>query len=197
MQTIMKPAVWKILKILYDIHNTPLHLRKIARKTKMNESSVSRHLNKLVKENVLKTTREANLKKFCVAKNKIPEIFPLYDSEKLESLPLLRKDAIKLYINKLEKKPLLVVVFGSTAKGTYLKDSDIDLLKISFTKEKDEKAEKYAETQTGIRIQVFDMTEKQFKNELKTKNDMVIQAGLETGFPVFNAKYYYEVMYNE
>lgn len=197
MKTIIKPAVWKILKLFYSNRNTSLHLREIARKTKLNESSISRHLNNLVKEGFLKTSKEANLKKFYVSKMQVSNIFPLFDEEKLESLPLLRRDAIKIYLDKLDKKPLLVVIFGSTAKETFRKDSDIDILKVSFIEDKDKEAVRYVEAQTGIKIQVFNLTEEQFKRELKIKEDYVIQSALKTGFPVFNAKYYYEVINNE
>jgi len=197
MKTIFKPGIWKILKLFYENRNSPLYLREIARKAKLNESSISRHLNKLVKEDILKTKKDGNLKKFYLKSSKIPEIFPLFDHEKLESLPILRKDAIKLYINKIEKKPLLVSVFGSTAKGTYKEDSDLDILIIGAVNDSEAEAKKYAEAQTGLKTQSFKLTEKQFKKEIKLKKDRVIQAALETGFPVFNEKYYYEVIYNE
>lgn len=189
--------MWKILKLFYDNGNISLHLREIARKAKMNESSVFRHLNQLVKEDILKTSKEANLRKFYVVKAQIPNIFPIFDEERLESLPLLRRDAIKIYLDKLEKTPSLVIIFGSTAKKTFRKDSDIDLIKVISNGDKNKKAEEYAEAQTGIKIQVFSLTEKRFRKELKMKEDPVIQSALKTGFPVFNAKYYYGAINNE
>jgi len=197
MKTIIKPAIWKILKLFYDNHNSPLHLREIARETKMNESSISRHLNNLVKQRILKFSKEANLKKFSIVNKQTPLIFPIFDEERLETLPLLRKDAIKIYLKKLKKKPLLVIVFGSTAKETFRKDSDIDILKISSAKDKDEEAKDYVDAQTGLKLQVLDLTEEQFKKELKMKEDYVVQSALKTGFPIFNAKYYYEAIADE
>src|SRR3989344_5950998 len=150
MKTIIKPAIWKILKLFYDNHNSPLHLREIARETKINESGISRHLNNLVKQGVLRFSKEANLKKFSVIKSQIPSIFSLFDEERLENLPLIRKNAIKIFLKKLKKKPSLVIVFGSTAKETFRKDSDIDILKISSSKDEDEKAKEYVDAQTGL-----------------------------------------------
>ncbi len=197
MKALLKPSIWKILKLFYENNNIPLHLREIARKVKLNESTVSSHLNNLVKERILKAETEANLKKFYINKNKIPEIFPLFDSEKIESLPLLRRDAIKIYIKKLEKKPLLLIVFGSTAKGTYRKDSDLDILAVFPEKNNDKEIIDYVNSQTGIKIQTFKMNEEQFKEERILKKDKTVQSALETGFPVFNEKYFYEVRYNE
>lgn len=197
MKTILRPSNWKILKLFYENKNKPLHLRDISRKIKLNESTTSSHLNRLVLEGILKTEKEANLRKFSIFKNQIPSIFPLFDYERLETLSLVRKDAIKIYIKKLEKKPLFVIVFGSTAKGTFRKDSDVDILVIFPEKYDDKKTIDYVNSQTGIKIQTFKVTEEQFNEELKLKKDKVIQSALETGFPVFNEKYFYEVMNNE
>jgi len=196
MKEIFKLSMWKILNLFYENRNSPIHLRDISRKIKLNESTASSHLNSLVKSGILKIEKEANLKKFYINKEKIPEIFPHFDYEKLSNLDLLRKDAIKLYIEKLEKKPILLVVFGSTAKGTYRKDSDIDILGVFPGKYNDESVIKYVNSQTSMKIQTFKITEEQFKEDLVNKKDKVIQSALETGFPVFNEKYFYQEIYN-
>src|SRR3989344_3301134 len=131
MITIIKPGIWKILKIFYNNKNMPVHLRGIARLSDMNESTASLHLNSLVKNGILKAVADGNLKKFFISLKYIPLMFPIFDNEKLESLPILRKNAIKMYIEKLEKKPLILVVFGSTAKGNFKNDSDLDILEIT------------------------------------------------------------------
>ena len=195
MQTIIKPGIWKILNIFYNNKDKPVHLREIARLSHMNESTASMHLNSLVKNRILRAEADGNLKKFYISKNYIPMVFPLFDYERLENLPLLRKNAIKLYIKSLESKPLLTVVFGSTAKGNFKNESDLDILEVSNSK--DNKAKKIAEAQTGIHMQVFRMGEKQFMEELISKKDNVAQSALNTGFPVFNQKYYYDVIYHE
>ena len=195
MKTIFKPAIWKILKLFYENKNKPIHLREISRLVKLNESTISRHLNNLVKMDVLKTLTDGNLKKFYVNKIHIPDLFPLFDSEKLEALPILRRDAVKLYLSKIEKKPVFLIVFGSTAKGNFNKQSDLDLLEIISTKYNNEKVKMYVEAQTGIKLQIFRIRETQFYKELKLKNDRVVQAALETGFPVFNGKYFYEEVF--
>ena len=196
MQTIIKPGLWKILKIFYSNRNKPVHLREIARLSGMNESTASLHLKNLVKGGIMKHASEGNLKKFYVSKSHLPDIFPLFDQERLEKLPLLRKNAIKLYIKSLENKPILLIVFGSTAKGSFKEDSDLDLFEV-FSIKKGAKAEKIVEAQTGVHLQVFRLGEKDFLNELIIKKDKVLQSALNSGFPVFNQKYFYEVVYHE
>lgn len=195
MKTLLKPAVYKILKLFYSNHNLPLHLRGIARKAGMNESSITRHLNYLVKTGLLKTLFEANLRKFYVTPSRIQIVFPLFDEEAIEKLPLLRRNAIRYFLQQLEKKPVIAVVFGSTAKGNFREDSDLDLLLITSGKISVSPAKSFVEAQTAIRIQTFLILEKEFKKELKTKTDKVLLSALETGFPVFNQKYYYESVY--
>ena len=141
MKTIFKPTVYKILKLFYDNQNFPIHLRLISRKTNMNESSVSRQLNLLEKNKILKSLKDGNLKKFYISYNKVSSIFPFFDQEKLNALPLLRQDAIKEYVKVLKRKPVLLIVFGSTAKNNFTEESDIDILEVSNAKE-DEKAKK-------------------------------------------------------
>jgi predicted nucleotidyltransferase len=161
----------------------------------MNESGVFRYLNELVKSHVLLEKKEGNLRKFEINKFEIPNIFPIYDQEKFESLPLLRKNAINFYLKKSDKKPVFLILFGSTAKGTFKKDSDLDILEVVNEKFDEVKAKKFAEAQTGIKVQVFQLLLDDFIDELKLKNDKVVQSAIETGFPIFNNKFYYEVVY--
>jgi len=193
-RTIISKQYWSIFSLFYTNHNSPLHLREISRKIDLKESATSRHLNSLEYTHILKSQKEANLKKYHLTKQVIPKIFPLFDEEKLENLPLIRKNAIKEYLKALQHKPLLLIVFGSTAKGTFTEESDIDLLHVSMKQTNIQEAKKHAEMLTGIKLQIFQMTEQDFYKELKLKQDNVIQAALTTGFPVFNAPYFYELM---
>ncbi len=197
MKSLMKLPYYHILKLFYDQVNAPLHLREISRRIKLNESSATRHLNALAKNKILITKKEANLKLFSIYKPAISSIYPLFDEERLSSLPLLRRNAILYYLKQLEQKPVILLIFGSTAKGTAQEDSDLDLLEVVYAKKDRKKAKEYVLAQTGVRVQSFQITEKEFQNELKLKKDQLVQSAINTGFPVFNCKYYYEMINNE
>jgi predicted nucleotidyltransferase/DNA-binding transcriptional ArsR family regulator len=197
MTTLIKEAYWKILKVFYLNRNTPLHLREISRRIKLDQSALTRHLNKLTSERILKFTEEGNLKKFYIHKKQVKLIFPLFDEEKLEALPLLRKNAILFYLKQLNEKPVFSIVFGSSAKGSFREDSDVDIISVFNKKTNTINARKYSESQTGIHISEFQLTYKEFIKELKMKENHVIQAGIETGFPVSNNKEYYGIVYDE
>jgi predicted nucleotidyltransferase len=108
---------------------------------------------------------------------------------------MLRKAAIDYFLDKLEEKPIIAFIFGSTAKGTAKKDSDIDILLIVNKKIKTEEASRYVGAQTGIRMSIFQIDYNNFKLELKTKEDKVIASAISTGFPATNhIQYYREVL---
>lgn len=182
-----------ILKIFYNTKNQPLHLREIARRINLSEGPASRHLNRLAKQGILKFRREANLKKFYLSDPS--SIFPMFDFEKVNNLPVIRRNALKYYLNSIKQKPVFIIVFGSTAKGTYKESSDLDLLEITNNKTDTASAIKTVQAQTSVRISRFQMTFNEFKKELKLKQDHVVQSALSTGFPVYNHKYFYEIIY--
>ena len=197
MKTIFKAGMYKIIGLFYENRNKPIHLREISRRTKLNESTITTHLNSLLKENILKYEKEGNMKKFRMNTFAIPGIFPIFDTEKLEKLPLLRRNAIKEYLKNLEKKPLLAIVFGSTAKQTFNDESDIDILEVYQQKSDNKQAIKSTESLTGVHIQTFQVLEKDFNKDLLEKKDHVLQSAINTGFPVFNKEFFYEEIYHE
>lgn len=200
MKNLLNSGHSKILQLFYDNKKTGIHLRDIARKTKLNENSATRFLKQLEEEGVLISKKDGNLKKYYINLKKLDKIgyiFTSFDLERFNKLPSLRKRAIECYLNDLEEKPIIAFLFGSTAKGTFRNDSDIDLLLIVNKKIDDEKAKKYADSQTGLRIQSFQIDYKSFLKELKLKEDRVIQSALNTGYPILNQMSFYGVVLNE
>ena len=192
MKTIMKPGIYKILKIFYQNRNQPLPLRALARETGLNESSISRHINSLLKGKVLKSEEDGNRKQFCVNPAFVPQLFPLYDYERLNKLPLLRRNAIYEYLRRSHPKPLLAIVFGSTAKSTFREDSDLDILQIHPLSTDLHNRAKEVEAQTAISLQVLSLTSTQLEEAFRSK-DPVVLAAFKTAFPIFNHAYFYEI----
>ncbi len=118
----------------------------------------------------------------------------MFDVEKLEKLPQIRKQAVETYIKNLPKQPIFVILFGSTAKENYTKESDMDILLIANRKIDPKNAEKEADTLHAIKISTFQITYEAFIKELKLKEDKVIQSAIRTGYPIINQVRYYEVL---
>lgn len=185
------------MRLFYADKTAKLHLREISRKAKLHEPSTTTFLKALEKDGILKSEKDGNQKKYCLKSNyKTCAVFQLFDLEKLNALPSIRRNAIKYFLDDLKEKPLIAFVFGSTAKGTFKENSDLDLLLITNSKINTEEAEKNAEALTGIRISTFQMRLESFSKELKLKEDPVIQSAIASGYPVLNNIYYYEVLYN-
>jgi len=198
MITILKSGYWKIMQLFYKVKSAKLHLREIARQTKLHEPSVTRFLNALEKEQILKSEKDANLKKYSLKQSKMGYlVFESFDIERFEKLPSIRKNAIKTFLDKLSEKPVFAILFGSTAKGTYKEDSDIDILIITNKKISTKEAEKETDALTAIRISTFQITYKDFLIELKMKEDKVVQSAVQSGYPLLNHIQYYEALYNE
>ncbi len=198
MTTLLKPGINKILHVFYRQRNEKIHLRELARETKMYGQGVSRYLNELEKNKILKSEKEGNLKQYSLLQNQqVYAILAMLDVEKTQKLPILRKNAINTYIKALPQPPIFAVVFGSTAKETYKEESDIDILIVTHAKIDVSKAEKEADALNAMKISTFQITFEEFKKELRLKEDKVLQSALETGYPVLNHIYYYQVLQNE
>ncbi len=198
MITIIKSGLKKIMELFYKDKHIQIHLREIVRQTKLHEPSVTRFLQELEKDDILKHKKEGNLKKYFIEKNnKTYLLFEIFDIEKYDKLPVIRKNAIRYYLDALPEKPVFVVLFGSTAKGTYSEDSDIDILIIGNKKITTTQAEKETDALTGMKISSFQMKYKDFLKEIMLKEDKVVQSAINTGYPLMNHIQYYEVLYNE
>ena len=198
MITILKSGYGKIMHLFYKDKAVRLHLREIARRTKLHEPSVTRFLNNLKKEQILQSEKDGNLKKYSIKQSKRAYlIFEVFDIERFEKLPSIRKNAIKTYLDKLPEQPVFAVLFGSTAKETYTENSDIDILIITNKKISAEEAEKEVDALTAMKVSTFQTTYKEFIKDLKMKEDKVTHSAIQSGYPLLNHIHYYEALYNE
>ena len=198
MLTILRPGYEKIMQLFYKDKTKKLHLREIARQTELFEPSAYRFLNSLEDEKILKSEKDGNLKKYSIKQGiRAYLIFEIFDLERLEKLPSIRRNAIKTYLDNLPEKPIFAILFGSTAKGTYKEDSDIDILIITNNKINTKQAEKEVNALTAMRMSTFQITFKDFLIDLKMKEDKVVQSAIISGYPLINHIQYYEVLFNE
>jgi len=191
---------YSILKLIYEKKRA--YVREIIRETKLNENTVVRFLEQFKKMSILIKEKEGsnNYYKFDSENRINRKILEMFDSEKFESLPFERKETINLFLSSLYKKPLFVILFGSTAKGNFIKKSDIDLFlcfnsytgsDIKNLMANSKKVE--AKTNINIHFEIIDYIN--FKKQ--DKDNYSLQNIIKTGFPVLGAEYFYEVILNE
>ena len=133
------------------------------------------------------------------AKN--PEIYSIlsyFDYRRFNELPSERKKALNEFFDKIKIKPIITLIFGSTAKGTFGKKSDIDILLVYNKKEtRDNKLKEEIEAITGVRIQTFIIDFDYFKEQILKGEDKVIVHAIKTGFVITGFDKFYKEALNE
>lgn len=188
----------KILECFYRNRQKELYFSEILRETKLTQNTTLKHLANLQKLRLIISTKKIGntFYKINAKTSLICSIFSYFDYKRLNELPFERKKAINEFLEKIETKPIIAVIFGSTAKGTFEKKSDIDILLIFNKKElEDQKLKKDIEAVTGVKIQTFIIDFGYFKEQIIKEEDSVITHAIKTGFPITgNDKFYQEVL---
>lgn len=197
MGTIINKGYKMIMNLFHENKESSFYLREISRKLNMNSNTTFKCLNTLENKNLLYHEKTGNQKRYFL--NKTPKtyiILSFFDIDKYESLTNTRKRAIKYFLDSLEQKPLITILFGSTATGNFRENSDIDLFLITNSEIQTQKAEKHSESQTGIKINTFQLTFREFQNQIKLKQDKTLLSAIKSGYPLTNHITYYQEVLN-
>ena len=182
-----------VLKILDVLSKGQLYFNQISELTKIkSKNNILKNLNILVDFKILeRETSKGNTFYKINYQNNLSQIFlQLINVIKLQSLPFERKSAIKDTIN--ETFPILGILFGSSAKADFKKESDIDLLLIYNGKVDEVKSKiKKISSRYGIKVNPIIMN----IAELDTREDSIKHI-LKTGYPITGYNYFYEVLKN-
>ncbi len=190
----------KILWCFYANRNKELYFSEILRETNLTQNTTLKHLRNLQTNKLISSTKKIGNTFYRINK-KNPQIYSIlsyFDYKRFNELPNERKIAIIEFMEKLKIKPLITLIFGSTAKGSYTKESDIDILLIFNKKETDEKKLKEdIEAVTGVKIQTFVIGFDYFKEQMLREEDKVIIHAVKTGFAITGHDKFYKEVLNE
>ncbi len=128
----------KILSKIYLKEGT--HMRELSRALNIGMPTIEHHIKILEMEKLIKKKKEGrNIKLFLNYKN-INTVSSLYAIEyaRLSYLPENIKTAIFEFLRQLTCKPILTVLFGSYAKDSFNRKSDIDLFLVFNEVKKDD-----------------------------------------------------------
>ncbi len=104
---------------------------QISRETKVPQQTVSRILNNLVKETIVKYENEGKNKKFSLENNSLRNIvLNIIESSKTLEFSLKQRK-ISVILNEILKFCESLIVFGSYSSGKSDKKSDLDIVVIS------------------------------------------------------------------
>jgi len=116
-------------EILLLLVREKLHIREIAKRLRESHSTVLRRLNRLLKEKVLDYKIEGKNKVFFIKKSLQAKNY-IFNAERYKQIKLLKRyPELNVIVDDILKKSdeKLIIIFGSYAKFSAKKDSDIDV----------------------------------------------------------------------
>jgi predicted nucleotidyltransferase len=125
-QLFQKSNTLKILTYFFENPYKELHLREIARKTKISPSTLSRTLTMLSKDKLLQMRKEKHATFF---KANISNLFKTLKSS--YTLSILEDKKIVEYIQENSSGLSSILIYGSAARGEDDRDSDYDFVVIA------------------------------------------------------------------
>lgn len=136
----------KILEVFLKDPFKEIHLREIARLSKVSLNNVDNSLRLFVKDNMFKRRDVSNMTFFKpnLENETLLKIFEFLELEKKKEFYDKNKKIARLLqkytqdiIDLSNKRIQLVILFGSVARGKWTKGSDIDILVVVSEKDKD------------------------------------------------------------
>lgn len=140
----------KILEVFLKSPFKEIHLRELARLSKVSLNNVDNSLRLFVKDNMFKRREVSNMTFFKpnLGNESLLKIFEFLELEKKKEFYDKNKRIARLLqkytqdiVNLSNKRIQLVILFGSVARGEWTKESDIDILVVVSGKDKDVIAE--------------------------------------------------------
>ena len=119
------------MELLKQIYMKPgMYVRSLSRELKVGIPSIKYELDKLLSKKVITSRKEGRNLKFYVNFSNKMTVPCLYNVEysRVSELPKNVQDAVFHFLEFLQHKPVLTLVFGSYARGDYKKGSDLDVL---------------------------------------------------------------------
>lgn len=183
----------EILKLLISNKEEIFSIRKISKIRKINYKSAYLSLRFLEKEKLVILKRIGNTLS-CTFNNKFNDL--VFKAEYLRREEVLKNKNFFIVYNGLKEinKQFILLLFGSYAKGTANKDSDIDLLLIS-NKEVDE----IIHTKTRLLPINFHLTTisyEEFVSMLKSKEFTVVSEVIKKNIILYGIEDYYRIVEN-
>jgi len=192
----------KIVDLLAKDVEKRFTINEIAKTLEEFYSFVHRTVNKLSKDGVVIKTKvgKSYLCSLNLENEKTATLIQLSEIEKRESLYTANKE-LKLiledFIKTLEshhKKIITIILFGSYAKGTAAKESDIDILLINNGKIEIEKLTKGIYAKYGKEIIPIVMTQNDFK---KQKDKAVITEMVKNHYVLYGVENFVNLVFKK
>jgi len=182
-----------VIKILEVLKKEKLYFNQIYEQTGIkSKNNLLKNLNLMADLKILKKEKAKGNTFYNInyENNMVLILLQLINTLNFQKLPFERRKAVEELIN--ETKPILAILFGSTAKGNFKKQSDIDILIVYNERIKEiDKKVKEISSRYGLKINPIIIK----FSELDTR-DEAIKHILITGYPVTGYRYFYMRLLN-
>lgn len=190
----------RIIKFFIDNIMEQFGIREIARKTKTDYKLVHTTVQKLVKKGILLKKRQANLD-LC-SLNLKGNLTTIYYVEMLRAKEFKNNHPeLKIFFNDISDKTkemfYCLVIFGSFAKGTETKNSDIDILIITPKRDRGEEIGRIIHTQNILinkQANYIILEDKEFTNALLEKGINVQKEAFKNHILVTGVEAFYNAI---
>ena len=186
----MNSAV-KIIKLVLSKKEERFTIKKIAESLKINYRIAYEQAQKLEKEGLLKITKTGN-SNICEFSGKFNE--KIFEAEYSRRKDIFKnKDLMVLHSRLVELKfPFIALLFGSHAKGTANRHSDIDILTVGGSQK---------EIQAALdllpdKIHLTAIGYEDFISMVKSKEFTVVSEAIKNNIILIGIEEYYRVMEN-
>lgn len=180
-----------ILKLLIENLEQQLSIRQIALQRKINYKSAYQAVHKLFKERIVDILRQGNIKLCKFNRHFNATVFAVEDHRRQA---LLKNKNLKVIYQHLKtiNQQYILLLFGSHAKNTQTKHSDIDLLLISNQPE----AIKTQMQLLPLPIHLTAISYADFQTMLKSREFTVVSEAVKKNIIFFGGEDYYRMIEN-
>lgn len=180
-----------ILKLLVENQEETFSIRQIALKRKINYKSAYEAIQKLKEEEIVTLIKKGNITLCSFNKNFNHTVFTV---ESMRRNELLRAKDFKVLYSRLAaiNSQFILILFGSHAKKTQTKHSDIDLLLIT----ENPKEIKNKIALIPLNIHLTSISYADFTTMLKSKEFTVVSEAIKKNVILFGIEDYYRLIQN-
>lgn len=181
----------EILKLLINRKEENFSIRRISQIRNINYKSAYNALNFLEKEKIVNLQKIGNTT-LCTFNNNFNDL--VFKAEYLRRKEIFKNKNFLIIHNRLSelKFPFVALLFGSQAKGTINKHSDIDILTIG----ENEKEIKTAISLLPDKIHLTTISYEEFVHMAKSKEFSVVSEAIKNNIILIGIEEYYRLLKN-
>ena len=186
-----------IIRYLIENKNEELNILKISKELKMNYKNIYSIIKRLEKESLIRLESFGQSSRVKLISQMHPLIFEAEYNRRKE---LLKNKNLRVMLNDfkntLKSRYYILLIFGSYAKKTQTKNSDIDLMFIvpDGNEELFEKNIHQTARSLPLPIHTLVFSEKQFLEMANSRESNVGQEALKNNIILYNIETYYEMI---